>query len=90
MRTYIETGRGDEFLNADMIVKIQAVQNQHVAIWTDTTRLGIGIPFHADRVPPHQVQQIALDLLREIGNAPEQQATRVVTFLEGTVTSRYL
>lgn len=86
--TYIELGDGT-FLNADQVSWIEIDAYKRVSIRVHR----ISVEFHADLI--HGDEQAAraatLALLSALGRAPEDtDKLRVITYLDGSVQTRYL
>lgn len=86
---YIELGNG-EFVNADQVKKVG------VSLWGGADRVLIWSGehpdvFHFDRVHGPEARSALLALLAELGrHEPFTGKLRVITFVDGSVQSRFL
>ncbi|MGB3673225.1 MAG: hypothetical protein WA988_02170 [Candidatus Nanopelagicales bacterium] len=83
-RTYVEVGIGG-FVNADLICAIRPGGGMVTIALDSQTHV-----FHGDRVSKSSASLVAVELLRELGQPAIQNGTRIITYLDQKVVSRYL
>jgi hypothetical protein len=89
--TYIELGDGN-FVNADQVTLIGYNRYEPGDATVKVHVSGYNYSFHADRIRgAAAAHPVSLALLAELGRAPAREGrTRIVTYVDGAVRTRFL
>lgn len=88
--TYIELGDGN-FVNADQITLIGTNQYDQENMTVEVHVSGYTYSFHRDRIRGAAARQVSISLLAELGKAPaHEDRTRIITYIDGAVQTRFL
>lgn len=85
--TFIELGDAQmTFVNASQVTTI-SIDRGRIQL---STAKQAHLTFHGDQIEGAAAQQVLVELLTEIGRTPSPAQTRIITYLNGSVQSRYL
>lgn len=85
--TFIELGDAQmTFVNASQVTTIFIDRDRIQLSTADRANL----TFHGDQIEGAAAQQVLVELLTQIGRTQKPGLTRVITYLNGAVQSRYL